>query len=344
LSESDIPEFNRSTDQQIPKLDETSMTTLRAGVVGVGHLGQHHARLYASLPGSTLVGVADQDLGRAQAIAERHGAQVFGSLSDLLKQVDVVSVAVPTSAHYTVAKTCLEAGKHVLVEKPIAVRPSEAQDLLKLAQAKGCWLQVGHSERFNPIMQAMRPHIQRPVFIECHRLGTYSERGTDVDVVLDLMIHDLDLVLSFNPGPVEEVRAAGVPVLSSTIDIANARIQFQSGCVANLTASRVSTNRMRRLRLFQRDSYVSIDFQTRQGAIGRRSANQGQRPTITIEEFKGNDDEPLKLQLESFLQSIRSGARPVVSGEDGAAALEVAHQVLDAIAGFVARHSECREA
>lgn len=320
------------------------MAKLRAGVIGVGHLGQHHARLYAALPDSTLIGVRDQDVGRAQVIADRHGAQTFGSLSDLLKQVDVVSVAVPTSAHYAVAKACLEASKHVLVEKPIAVLPSEAQDLVKLAKAKGCRLQVGHSERFNPIMQAMRPHIQRPAFIECHRLSSFSERGTDVDVVLDLMIHDLDLVLSFNPGPVEEVRAAGVPVLSSAVDIANARIQFQSGCVANLTASRVSTNKMRRLRLFQRDSYVSIDFQTRHGMIGRRSMDHGQRPRIAIEEFKGSDDEPLKLQLESFLQSIRTGSRPVVSGEDGAAALEVAHQVLDAIAGFVARQSECREA
>jgi predicted dehydrogenase len=315
------------------------MTKLRAGVIGVGHLGQHHARLYASLPDSTLIGVTDQDLRRAGTIADRHGVKTFTSLSDLLKQVDLVSVAVPTSAHYTVAKTCLEAGKHVLVEKPIAVMPAEAQELVGLAKAKGCRLQVGHSERFNPIMQRMRPHIQRPAFMESHRLSSFSERGTDVDVVLDLMIHDLDLVLSFNPGPVEEVRAAGVPVLSSTIDIANARIQFQSGCVANLTASRVSLNKMRRLRLFQHNSYVSIDFQTRQGMIGRRSAEQGRRPTITIEEFKGNDDEPLKLQLESFLQSIRTGSRPVVSGEDGAAALEVAHQVLAAIDSFVRRNA-----
>jgi len=315
------------------------MKSLRAGVVGVGHLGQHHARLYASLPGSELIGVMDQDLERGQVIAARHGARMFGSLSDLLKHVDVVSVAVPTSAHYSVAKGCLEAGKHVLVEKPIAVRPEEGQELVALAKANGCNLQVGHSERFNPIMQTMRPQIQRPAFIEGHRLSSFSERGTDVDVVLDLMIHDLDLVLSFNPGPVVEVRAAGVPVLSSTIDIANARIQFQGGCVANLTASRVSLNKMRRLRLFQRDSYVSIDFQSRQGMIGRRSASQGQRPSIELQEFKGNDDEPLKLQLESFLQSVRTGSRPVVSGEDGAAALEVAHQVLAAINSFMQRHS-----
>jgi predicted dehydrogenase len=189
-------------------------------------------------------------------------------------------------------------------------------------------------------MQAMRPHIRRPAFIEAHRMGTYSERGTDVDVVLDLMIHDLDLVLSFNPGPVEEVRAAGVPVLSSTIDIANARIQFESGCVANLTASRVSLTKMRRLRVFQQDSYVSIDFQSRQGIVGRRAGNPGDKPGFAIEECKGNDEEPLKLQLESFLHAIRTRTAPVVSGEDGAAALMVAHQVLAAIDLFVERNAE----
>ena len=316
------------------------MKTLRAGVVGVGHLGQHHARLYAELPESTLIGVTDQDRGRAGIIAERHGAQSFESLSDLLKAVDVVSVAVPTSGHYAVAKACLEAGKHVLVEKPIAVRPAEARELVELAKAKGRRLQVGHSERFNPIMQTMRTHIRRPAFIEGHRMGTYSERGTDVDVVLDLMIHDLDLVLSFKPGPVEEVWAAGVPVLSSTIDIANARIQFQSGCVANLTASRVSLTKMRRLRVFQQDSYVSIDFQSRKGIVGRRSGSPGDKPGFAIEECKGTDEEPLKLQIASFLRSIQTGSSPVVSGEDGAAALTVAHQILAAIDSFVQRNAE----
>jgi predicted dehydrogenase len=315
------------------------MTTLRAGVIGVGHLGQHHARLYAALPDSTLVGVTDQDVGRARTIAERHGAQTFERAQDLLKTVDVVSVAVPTSVHYAVAKACLEAGKHVLVEKPIAVLPAEAEELVDLAKTKGCILQVGHSERFNPILQSMRPQIGRPAFIEAHRLGPYSERGTDVDVVLDLMIHDLDLALSLNPGPVEDVRAAGVPVLSSKIDIANARIQFQNGCVANLTASRVSLGKMRRFRVFQRESYVSIDLQSRQGIVGRRSHAQGQTPGFVIEEFKGGDDEPLKLQLESFLHAIRTGTCPIVSGEDGARALVVAHQVLVAIDSFVQRNS-----
>ena len=316
------------------------MTSLRAGVIGVGHLGQHHARLYASLPGAQLVGVSDQSVERAQSIADRHGVRVFRTVDELLPHVDIVSVAVPTSGHYAVAKACLQAGKHVLVEKPIAVTPAEAQELVQLAKQKGCCLQVGHSERFNPIMTLMRPHIGRPVFIECHRLSSFSERGTDVDVVLDLMIHDLDLVLSLNPGPIEEVRAAGVAVLSSSIDIANARIQFQSGCVANLTSSRVSTTKMRRLRLFQRDSYLSIDFQTRQGMISRRSVKAGEKPTVEVEQLQGGDEEPLKLQLASFLHAAGTGTRPVVSGEDGAAAVAVAHQVLQAIESFAARHEE----
>ncbi|MDK2744711.1 MAG: Gfo/Idh/MocA family oxidoreductase [Nitrospira sp. BO4] len=315
------------------------MVKLRAGVIGVGHLGQHHARLYASLPDSTLVGVTDQHHGRASVIAEKYGAQVFDALPDLLRQVDVVSIAVPTSGHYPLAKACLEVGKHVLVEKPLAVLPSEAEELLELAERNGCTLQVGHSERFNPIMQMMRPLIRRPVLFECHRLGTYSERGTDVDVVLDLMIHDLDLVLSCNPGPIEDVRAAGISVLSSTCDVANARIQFGNGCIANLTASRTSPKAMRQWRVFQPDSSLSIDFQSRRGAIGRRSTEPGRKPIMTVEEIHAGDDEPLKLQLESFLRAIREKSRPVVSGEDGAAALKLAHHVLSAISADVRRNA-----
>jgi len=314
------------------------MTPLRAGVVGVGHLGQHHARLYASLPGSQLIGVVDQSPERGQVIAERHGVRLCRNIEELLPQVDLVSIAVPTSGHYEVTRRCLQAGKHVLVEKPLAVLPEEARELVDLARARNCRLQVGHSERFNPVMRVMRPHIGRPVFIECHRLSSFSERGTDVDVVLDLMIHDLDLVLSFDPGPVEEIRAAGVAVLSASIDIANARIQFRSGCVANFTASRVSTNKMRRLRLFQPDQYLSLDFQTRQGMICRRQTRPGERPTVVIEQFQGEDEEPLKLQLESFLDVVRTGKKPVISGEDGAAAVAVAHDVLQAIATFASRH------
>lgn len=313
------------------------MKPLRTGVIGVGHLGQHHARLYATLPHSRLVGVVDADPERARVIAERHGVPALPDLAALLSQVEAVSVAVPTSGHHAVVKACLEAGVHVLVEKPIAVTPAEAWELVDLAGKHRRVLQVGHIERFNPVVQALRRHIHRPAFIECHRLSPFGERGTDVDVVLDLMIHDLDMVLSMDPGPVEDIRAAGVPVLTSSNDIANARIEFHSGCVANLTASRVSMTRMRRLRLFQRDAYISMDFQTRHGVICRRTKG-GDRPRIEAEPVQGGDDEPLKLELEAFLQASATGRRPPVTGEDGAAALDLACRVLEQIGGFARRH------
>ncbi len=307
------------------------MVKLRAGVIGVGHLGQHHARLYASSPDTTLVGVTDHEDARAFAIAQQYGTQAFRGLPELLKQVDMVSIAVPTSGHYAVAKSCLEAGKHVLVEKPIAVLPVEAQELVELAQRRGCTLQVGHSERFNPIIQMVRPYIQRPLLMECHRLGVYSSRGTDVDVVLDLMIHDLDLVLSCQPGRVEAVQATGLSMRSPTNDVVNARIQFDSGCVANLTASRISPKGMRQWRVFREDGSVSIDFQLRQSVIGRRDTGLDRKAMAIVDEIQAGDDEPLKLQLEAFLAAVRSASRPIVSGEDGAAALELAHRVLSAI-------------
>jgi len=313
---------------------------LRVGVIGVGHLGQHHARLYAGLPQATLVGVADVDAERARLIGERHQVPGYAQSAVLLGQVDAVSVAVPTSAHHAIVTACLEAGVHVLVEKPIAVTVAEGRELVEAARRRQRLLQIGHVERFNPAIRAVRPYVGRPGFIECHRLSPFGERGTDVDVVLDLMIHDLDMVLSFQPGPVEEVRAAGVPVLTPKIDIANARVSFASGCVANLTASRVSMTRMRRLRLFQRDAYISVDYQTRRGAICRRVGDSGARPTIEVEEVRGGDEEPLKLELEAFLHAIANGARPLVSGEDGVAALDLAYQVLDAIGAFVQRHKE----
>ncbi len=316
------------------------MKPVKVGVIGVGHLGQHHARLFASLPGASLVGVVDLNADRAGQVASRHQVTVFRDAPTLLKEVDAVSVAVPTSAHHEVAKMCLDAGVHVLVEKPITVRVEEARELVEGANKRGLVLQVGHIERFNPAIMALRPHIHRPGFIECHRLSPFGERGTDVDVVLDLMIHDLDMVLSFQPGPVEEIRAAGVPVLSQNIDIANARIAFRNGCVANLTASRVSMNRLRRLRLFQRDGYISLDYQTRQGMICRRVTPEGQRPKIEIEQIRGSEEEPLKLQLEAFLLAVSAGLPPPVTGEDGMAALDLAQQVVEAIGAFVKRHTE----
>ena len=307
------------------------MPNLRVGVIGVGYLGQHHARLYAGLPGVVLVGVADTDFSRCQAIAERYGVKAFAESTSLLDQVEAVSIAVPTSAHHMVVEASLRAGAHVLVEKPIAVTHEEALALVELAKQQARILQVGHIERFNPAIQAIRVHISEPSFIECHRLSPFGPRGTDVDVVRDLMIHDLDMILSFNLGAIEDVRAAGVPVLSSTIDIANARITFESGCVANLTASRVSTSSLRELRLFQRDAYFSVDYQARCGMIYRRRRQGGIGQNIFSQSAQGIEEEPLKLQLASFVHAVSTGTPPVVSGDDGAAALELAHQVLDAI-------------
>jgi predicted dehydrogenase len=314
------------------------MKRLRVGVIGVGHLGQHHARLYAGLSGAVLEGVVDTEPDRAKSVADRYGTTVYPDAASLLGKVDAVSVAVPTTAHHAVVKRCLEAGVHVLVEKPITVTEEEARDLVDLARDKGRVLQVGHIERFNPAIRAVRKHITTPGFIESHRLSPFGERGTDVDVVLDLMIHDLDMVLSFAPGPVEDIRAAGVPVLSSSVDIANARIAFQSGCVANLTASRVSMTRMRKLRLFQRDAYISVDYQARQGIICRRRIGRGGRPEIESEPVQAADEEPLRLQLESFVRAAATGGQPEVSGEDGVAALALAHRVLEAIGAFMRRH------
>lgn len=313
------------------------MRPLRVGVIGVGHLGQHHARLYAALPQATLVGVVDTRPAQAQSVAERYGAAVFADVQALLKEVAAVSVAVPTSDHYAVTKTCLAAGVHVLVEKPIAVEPQDAQDLVRLARQAARVLQVGHVERFNPALAALRSLVSRPAYIECHRLSRFGVRGTDVNVVLDLMIHDLDILLSFQPGPVEEIRAVGAPALTPWYDIAQARIQFAGGCVANLTASRVSEAPARTIRLFQRDAVITMDYHTRQGTISRAHKPTEGASGIETEPLTGGDGEPLKLELESFIRSVVTGAPPVVSGEDGTAALELAHRILGAIGEFLRR-------
>lgn len=314
------------------------MRNLRVGVIGVGYLGEHHARLYSRLPGVTLVGVADCDFMRCQTIAEQYGAKAFPDATALLDEVEAVSIAVPTSAHHAVVKASLQAGVHVLVEKPIAVTREEALDVIDLAKRQARVLQVGHIERFNPAIQAVRSHIGRPTFMECYRLGPFGPRGTDVDVVRDLMIHDLDMILSFNLGAVEEVRAAGVSVRSSTIDAANARITFESGCMANLTASRISISHLRELRLYQPDSYISVDYRARRGMIHRRSSQGNGTPAGSDESVQGMPEEPLKLELESFIHSVSTNTPPAVSGHDGLAALELAHQVLDAIGTFMQRH------
>lgn len=300
----------------------------RVGVIGVGALGQHHARVYAALPTATLAGVYDVDAGRAAEIAGRHGCQAFSQLGDMIPLVDAVSVAVPTVDHHRVAKALLEAGKDVLVEKPIATTLDEADDLIRIAAGKGAILQVGHIERFNPAVEALRTHSHKPRFIEVHRLGSFSPRSLDIDVVLDLMIHDLDIVLSLDASELVQVDAVGVPVLTPRVDIANARLRFASGLIANLTASRVSAEKIRKFRVFFPRTYISVDFAARETQVYRLESGEGGQPEIAIERSSSPDEEPLKRQLEAFLVAVRDRTPPVVPGEDGRKALALAQTIV----------------
>jgi predicted dehydrogenase len=298
---------------------------LRAAVIGVGYLGRFHAQKWARVGGVVLAGVVDTDAARAQAVAEEVGCKAYTDYRDLLGQVDLVSVVVPTEHHDRVVRDCLEAGVHVLVEKPITQRVEEADALIELARARGLVLQVGHLERFNPAWLALRPHVTAPLFIEAHRLAPYKPRGTDVSVVLDLMIHDLDLILSLVASPVAEVRASGTSVLTDGIDIGNARIEFDDGCVANLTASRVSVGTLRKMRLFLKDRYLAIDFGARSASVARRGEDP-QQP-IVLEQIEVPAGDALMNEVEAFAQAVRQGGPAPVPGEDGRRALALALQI-----------------
>jgi predicted dehydrogenase len=300
---------------------------LNIGVIGTGHLGRHHARIYSEMADVRLVGVADLVESRAAEIAAAHGGEALTDFTALLERVDAVSVAVPTERHVEVGVRCLDAGVHVLVEKPIAPSVEGADRLIDAATRNDRVLQVGHVERFNPVVQAASTVATRPQFFEVHRLNTFSLRGLDVDVVLDLMIHDIDIILSLVDAPVSEVRAVGIPVLSSRADIANVRIEFSDGCVANLTASRVSTERVRKLRFFQPHDYLSLDYETQEGVL--LSLEGGRIHSVKLD--PGRRIEPLRAQLESFLASVRGDHPPLVSGPDGRRALEIALRVNDEI-------------
>jgi predicted dehydrogenase len=306
------------------------------GVIGVGALGQHHARVYAELPGTTLVGVHDRDPQRAREVAARHGCRAFDDAEALAREVDAVSVAVPTEAHHAVAGPLLDAGRHVLVEKPITASLAEADDLIARAAARGAALQVGHVERFNPALDILREAVAQPRFVEAHRMGAFSPRSLDVDVVLDLMIHDLDIVLWLDGSDPVQVDAVGVPVLTARVDIANARLRFASGLIANLTASRVSAERVRKFRVFAPRTYVSADLAERVARVYRLSEALGpdNRPDIDVQTTKGQQEEPLRRQLAAFMQAVRTGVRPVVAGEDGRRALALARTVIERMADY----------
>lgn len=299
---------------------------IRAAVIGAGYLGRFHALKYASMPDVELVAVVDVDPERAEAVARETNTRPTLDYHDLLGHVDCVSLAVPTPLHASIAEELLCGGVDVLVEKPFTVTAAEGRRLVEQAQRTGRILQVGHLERFNPALQTVRAILKEPRFVECHRLGTFVERGTDVDVVLDLMIHDLDVLLSLVPGEVTEIESVGVPVLTPHVDIANARLRFSNGCIANLTASRVALKRERKLRLFQADTYVSLDYGERHIRIVRRVV-EGDNPRIEVEETALGDADPLYAEIDHFLLCVRTRQRPLVDGATALRALEVAERI-----------------
>jgi predicted dehydrogenase len=312
------------------------MKTVRAGVVGVGHLGYHHARLYASMQGIELVGVVDVRADRGAEVAGEFGTKYFATPSELLDAgAEAISVAVPTTAHHRVVKDLLERGADVLVEKPIAATLEESRDLVATAARTKRLLQVGHIERFNGAVRALANSncVRRPLFIECHRLSPFSGRGDDVSVVLDLMIHDLDVILALVKSPIASVDAVGVPIFSKEEDIANVRLRFESGCVANVTASRISIDRVRKIRVFSDEAYVSTDYSEQQILVYRKKPGElpaGTSPMewITIEALEVPREEPLRAELSAFIDCVRTRQRPLVSGEDGLRALELAFDIL----------------
>jgi predicted dehydrogenase len=302
---------------------------VRIGVIGVGHLGRHHARILATLEGASLVGVVDINSARASEIAAASATRAMTDYRDLLGHVDAVSIAAPTALHHQIALLFLERGIAVLVEKPMTRTLAEADALIAAARTSGATLAVGQTERYNPAVAAVMPLVTAPRFIEVHRLGVFPDRSLDIDVIFDLMIHDLDLIASMIGSEVSSVEAVGVPVLTPKFDIANARLRFASGCIANLTASRISRDRVRKIRFFQPDSYISIDYAAQEVEGWRLVRRDGTRPSIEGGPLPVQKDEPLRLELADFVAAVREQRPPLVTGEAGRAALELASRIAE---------------
>jgi predicted dehydrogenase len=297
---------------------------IRLGIVGVGSIGKNHARIYSALPGVKFSAILDTNTEAADATSQEQSVPVATTLEEFASLVDAATVSTPTPHHYEIGKFLLNHGKHLLIEKPITETPEQALELVKLAKERAVILQVGHVERFNPVLSALEERLTKPRFIEAHRLSPYPFRSIEIGVVLDLMIHDLEIILHLVRSPVKNIDAVGIPVLSKGEDIANARIRFESGCVANVTASRVSPEKMRKIRVFQEDAYLSLDYQKQSGEMFRLVNG-----TITREAVEIEKDEPLKRELLSFVECSRKGIQPVVSGSQAAAALELAIEITE---------------
>jgi predicted dehydrogenase len=314
--------------------EQVERKKLRVGVIGVGHLGEYHVQKYRAIPQVELVGVVDTDPRRLREISERYGVEPFPAHHALLGKVDAVSLAVPTERHFEVARDVLSGGIHLLVEKPITYMVEPADTLIRLARDRGLVLQVGLVERFNPAVVRMESLLTQPIFVESHRMNQFTPRGTDVDVVLDLMIHDLDIFLHIVPSEVREVHATGMSVVTDKTDIANARIIFENGAVANLTASRVSNKTLRKIRVFQPDAYMSVNCYKREISVIRLDSlpkDAAGFPKLTTEKTGFPNSDPLADQIAAFVASVINGSVPVVTGRDGRRALEVALGIIHQI-------------
>jgi len=303
----------------------------RIGVAGVGAIGKNHARIMAEIAARsegciTFAAVYDADPARAAEFAAQYQTHAASDLADFAARVDAATVAVPTIYHRRVAEPLMEKGVHVMVEKPISESYAEAQSLIELAQAKNVILQVGHIERFNPVLRQLEERMDQPRFIEVHRLSPFPNRSMDIGVVLDVMIHDIEIVLHLVKSPLIQIDAVGIPVLTKREDIANARLKFANGCIANITASRISPEKMRKIRVFQQDSYLSLDYQEQSGWIYRKDGMQIVREAVEVEK-----DEPLKLEINAFVECSRHGKRPIVTGQEGAEAVRIALEITDQI-------------
>jgi predicted dehydrogenase len=320
---------------------------LRIGIIGVGHLGTHHVKMLLQIPSAELVGIFDVDGERMRALANEFGVQSFSSVESLLRDVHAVSIVAPTRKHFEIAWEAIKREIHVFIEKPITSTTDEARSLVQLAKDKNVKLQVGHIERFNPAILALEKYHLQPMFVESHRLAQFNPRGSDVGVVLDLMIHDIDIIMSLVHSPVKHIDANGVAVVSDSVDIANARIQFENGCVANVTASRISQKKMRKMRMFQRDAYISVDFLDGVAEVfrlvdeGDESAKSTMmlgaidsgtmKRNIVYEQPEIKDVNALKYELELFIDAVLNNHEPMVTGEDGLRALQVAHDIMEKI-------------